>query len=258
MADASGREPLRRGSARALHEQLSDALQADFLASYKAGDQIPTEAALGHIHGLSRVTVRRAIQTLVGRGMLVRRQGKGTFLASPKPRIVHAIDRFGPFTDAFAASAETVTVTLLGFEWLKDDQTPEPFRSAAGKSAAGKALAYERLYVTADVPHALVRILLPADLGERVSRADASRMGVYQILEERLGIRPARAEFQISSELPDARLAGALRVSPSTPVLTLDRTTYDRDGRAVERTTHHLLPEIYKLSVSVARQGDDR
>lgn len=239
---------LRRESARALHEQLSDRLRAEFFSTYKQGDQLPTEEAICHAHGLSRVTVRRAIQTLVHQGFLIRRQGKGTFLASQKPRIIHAIDRFGPFMDAFAESAEAVHVKLLEYGWAGEAQVPEPFRTAGDKF-----LVYDRLYETGGTPHALVRILLPCDLGERVSREDASLMGVYQILEQVLGVLPVRAEFQISSELPDAKLAGALRVSPSTPLLILNRTSYDESERAVERTIHHLVPDVYKLSVSVLR-----
>jgi GntR family transcriptional regulator len=76
-------------------------------------------------------------------------------------------------------------------------------------------------------------------------------MGIYQVLREVLGIIPARAEFEVVTELPDLSLARALRISPSTPLLVLDRTSFDASGRPVENTRHHLLPEVYSLTFGI-------
>ncbi len=239
--------PLRRRSARTLYEQLSDRLSAKYGVVYRAGDQIPTEEEIRRAHGVSRVTVRRAIQTLVDRGLLIRRQGKGTFVTGSRSRIVYPIDRFAPFTEALSAAEEPVRARLLDFGWVG--------ASAAGAGdGVGVCLVYERLYEGADgAPHALLRIMLPAEIGEKVSRAEAASMGIYQILEERIGVCPQRAEFHISSDLPDAALASKLQVSPSTPLLILDRKSFDRRGGMVERTIHHLHPQVYQLSVRVRR-----
>jgi GntR family transcriptional regulator len=73
-------------------------------------------------------------------------------------------------------------------------------------------------------------------------------------LREKVGVEPYRASFNISSELPDHTLATRLKVSPTTPLLSLERISYDAKGEALERTVHHLLPEVYKLSVNVRAQ----
>ncbi len=235
---------LRREDPRALHEQLSARLRAEFLSACPPGHQIPTEEAICQTYNLSRVTVRRAIQTLVDQGLLIRRRGKGTFLAQPRPRITYEIDRLGPFMDAFAASGEQVTARLVGFDWGDEGKVPACF------APAKSVLLYERVYETAGSPHGCLQIALPAHLGEQVSRADAASKGVYTILRE-MGVEPHRASFNISSELPDQALAGRLGVSLTTPLLSLERISFDIDGRALERTMHHLLPEVYKLSVNV-------
>lgn len=235
---------LRREDPRALHEQLSARLRMEFLSAYPAGHQIPTEEAICQAYNLSRVTVRRAIQTLVDQGLLIRRQGKGTFLAQPRPRITYEIDRLGPFMDAFAASGERVTARLVGFHWENEKQVPACF------APAKSVLLYERVYETEGNPHGCLQIALPAHLGERVSRSDAAGRGVYNILRG-LGAEPHRASFNISSELPDQVLAVRLGVSLTTPLLLLERISYDESGAALERTVHHLLPEVYKLSVNV-------
>ncbi len=236
---------LERGNPRALHEQLSDRLKSEFITTYSSGQQIPTEEAICQRYGLSRVTVRRAIQTLVDQGLLIRRQGKGTFLAQPRPRVTYEIDRLGPFMDAFANSGEQVGVSVINYAWVSGDQVPACF------GPVDSALTYERLYETDGAPHGLLQIAIPSGLGEKVSRADAASFGLYQILREKVGVEPARATFNISSELPDAKLAARLRISPTTPLLLLERITFDASGRPIERTVHHLMPEVYKLSVQV-------
>jgi GntR family transcriptional regulator len=240
---------LARENARPLHEQLSGRLRAELLFAYRAGDQIPTEEAIGSTYGLSRVTVRRAMQTLVDQGVLIRRQGKGTFLAPPKPRITCEIDRLGPFMAAFAASKENVSVRLAEFTWASGEQVPANF------NGHDSALIYNRIYETDGAPLASLQIALPGRLGEKVSRGDASKMGIYQILQEKLGVIPWRANFLISSELPDPKLAERLRVSPTTPLLVLERVSFDKNDKVIEQTVHHLLPEVYKLSVKVKRMN---
>jgi len=236
---------LRREDPRALHEQLSAHLRAEFLSAYPAGHRIPTEEAICQAYNLSRVTVRRAIQTLVDQGLLIRRQGKGTFLARPRPRITYQIDRLGPFMDAFSSSGEKVTARLVGFQWEDEKQVPACF------APAKSVLIYERVYETEGNPHGCLQIALPAHLGERVSRADAASKGIYKILRG-LGVQPHRASFNISSELPSQTLAMRLGVSLTTPLLSLERISFDERGVALERTVHHLLPEVYKLSVNVS------
>jgi GntR family transcriptional regulator len=234
----------QRDSARALHEQLSDRLRAEVIAALEPGQQIPTEGELGESYGLSRITVRRAVQTLVDQGVLIRRQGKGTFVARRVPRIEYAIDQFGPFVDAFTQASETVSISVLQFRWIHE-AIPSVFREREA------ALAYTRLYETQGKAHALLEIYLPHGLGRRVAREDTETMGSYQILQEKLGVHPVHAEFLISSELPDQALAQTLSISPSTPVLVLERVSYDREGTALEKTVHYLLPEVYKLKVAV-------
>jgi GntR family transcriptional regulator len=245
MAPKAKLSRLRRADPRALHEQLSVQLRADVVKNVSAGEQIPTEEAISQAYSVSRVTVRRAIQTLVDQGLLIRRQGKGTFTAAPRPRVTYEIDRLGPFMDAFATSGIKATARLIDFFWSSE----EPVTRCFGTSEP--ALVYERLYETDGIPHGYLKIAIPGPLAERVSRADAETKGVYEILRKRGRIAPVRASFSISSELPDAALAKHLRVSRATPVLSVDRISYSAEGEPIERSLHYLLPDVYKLSVNV-------
>lgn len=240
---------LSRESPRALHEQLADQLREHLLAEHIIGQQVPTEDDLTKSFGVSRVTVRRAVQTLVSQGILIKRQGKGTFLLRAKPQIIHPIDRLAPFVETFMAQGEAVETSLLDFQWLNGPQVPQPYQGS------GSALTYSRLYISSGTAHAVTRIVMPKDLGEQVTRADASTRPVYEILQDKLSVSLARADHIVGCEVPDANLASKLGLSPSTFMLVVERTTYDNSDRPVVTTTHYLRPDVYKLSVSVSTNG---
>ncbi|HEX3468967.1 MAG TPA: GntR family transcriptional regulator, partial [Candidatus Elarobacter sp.] len=96
---------LQRQSSHSLYEQIADRLRQTIIASDEPG-QLPTEEALVQLYGVSRSTVRKAVQRLVDESLLVRRQGKGTFVAQPIPKIVHSIDRLAPFYETFRQAGE--------------------------------------------------------------------------------------------------------------------------------------------------------
>ena len=90
-------QPLERASSRTLYEQLTLELRESLLSSFRVGEKIPTEDELVKRYKTSRSTVRRAIKDLVDEGLLMRRQGKGTFVSRSLPKIVHEMDRLKSF-----------------------------------------------------------------------------------------------------------------------------------------------------------------
>ena len=240
------RAKLVRGSPRALYEQLADRLRDELLARHAAGRQLPTEDALTKAYAVSRVTVRRAMDMLVAEGALVRRQGKGTFVARPKPRIVHAIDRLAPFADTFKRAGREIDARLIEFAWVDDPELPE-----SARDWELPVLSYTRAFSSDAMTHAVTREYLPRQIAEGVTRADVERMPTYDLLRKKLGITIASADFRVSSRPTSVQLAKILEVSPSTFLLVLERTFRDRDGRVIEAATHFLRPDVYQLSVRV-------
>ncbi len=238
---------LSRGSARTLYEQLTDQLREYLLAQSAVGGQLPTEENLMQMYSVSRSTVRRAIQRLVDEGVLVRRQGKGTFVARPKPKIVHSIDRLAPFMETFKQAGESLETTLIDFSWTETPTLPE-------KVAHWDlpVLSYRRRYVSGGIPHAVTLVYLPGHLGRRLTRSDIEAMPVYEVLRRKLGVLLSKAEYLVSTRPPSKELSDALDLSPSTSLLVLERITRDDAGDAVEATTHFLRPDVYQLSVEVS------
>jgi len=239
-----GGAALERGSALSLYEQIVDRLRHQLQHDVEPGGQVPTEESLTQLYGVSRSTVRKAIDRLVDEGLLVRRQGKGTFVARPMPQIVHSIDRLAPFMETFRKVGADIRIDVTRFEWLDEPELP-----AELAEWERPVLCYERRYLSRGIPHAITRIHVPLAIGNRITRDEVDRRAIYDLLQKKLRIELAQAQFLVSCRPPSAASAASLQVSQSSYLLVLDRITRDRAGRPVEMTTHLLRPDVYQLSV---------
>ncbi|VTU30280.1 GntR family transcriptional regulator [Variovorax sp. PBL-E5] len=239
-------ENLERESDRSLYEQVTDRLRGHLVANMAVGQQLPTEAELVEVFSVSRSTVRKAVQQLVDEGVLTRRQGKGTFMARPTPKIVHSIDRLAPFMETFRNAGEDLHTELIHFGWVDSPSLPD-----ALQAWDKPVLSYQRLYVSGGIPHAVTRIDLPHHLGRKLSQSDVEAQPLYNVLSKKLRISLSRAEFLVSCRQPTPELSQKLELSQSTFLLVLERITRDTDGNPVEMTTHFLRPDVYQLSVAL-------
>jgi len=237
---------LERESARPLYEQITDRLRRELSDRNNFSEQLPTEENLMERYDVSRSTVRKAVQRLVDEGLLVRRQGKGTFLARPLPHIIHSIDRLAPFMETFKGAGTKIRTELIDFSWTSELELPAQL--AAWERPL---LSYQRKYESDGVAHAVVHVVLPHDIAREVNRSSIESTTVYQLLQNDLGLKLAKSEFLVSCRQPSAKLADALEISQSTFLLVLERITYTADGRPAEMTTHYLRPDIYQLSVAL-------
>ena len=234
---------LQRDSATSLYEQIADRLR-QFVATGAERGQLPTEEALMQMFEVSRSTVRKAVQRLVDEAVLVRRQGKGTFVLQPTPKIVHSIDRLAPFFETFRQAGEDIRTEVIEFAWIDKPELPPEL-----DGWERPVLGYQRLYVSRGVPHAITRIRVPARFGRRMTRAEVDSSPIYDILQKKLKVKLTRAEFLVSCRQPPRAISEVLEISQSSFLLVLDRITRDQAGEAVEMTTHFLRPDVYQLSV---------
>jgi GntR family transcriptional regulator len=236
-------EKLNRSSPLALHEQLSERIRA-LIGS--AGDEgrLPSEDELARTFEVSRATVRRAVETLVEEGELVRRQGRGTFIA--RPRVVSHLDRLSPFVDAFTDD-DQVETRLLRFTWASGPEFEVP---AALGGPEGEALMFERLYLSEGAAHALVRVFVPPDIGRRVTRAQIEMHPIYHVLRDELNETLREAHVTVRCEPAGPAVAEALGVAEEAWLLVLNRATTRENGEVVEVATHFLRPDIYQLELT--------
>ena len=190
---------------------------------------LPPEREMADITGLSRVTVRKAIQELVREGLVEQRQGSGTFVREPVLRMEQSLSRLTSFTDDMAGRGMDTTS-----RWLERGVfAPTPHEAVVlGLSQDQEVARIYRLREAGGRPMALERASLPLDVLPNPLEVKTS---LYEVLE-RLGNMPVRAVQKISAINLEAREAGLLGVAEGAAGLNIERTSYLENGRVAELT----------------------
>jgi len=215
-------------------EQLERAIQDGRLAP---GDRMDNEIALANQLGLSRPTMRQALQVLVDKGLLVRKRGVGTQVV--QSRIRRSVE-LTSLHDDLIRSGKSPRTTVLSLELV--DSTEEA-RDHLGISQGTKVWELERLRFIDDEPLALLHNIVPASVAH-LTTAQLSNGGLYEAMRAS-GVHMRVAHQEIGARRAESREARLLGERRGAPLLTMRRTAYDDKGRAVEYGTHVYRPDLY-------------
>ncbi|MEU6082741.1 GntR family transcriptional regulator [Streptomyces sp. NPDC047108] len=225
-----------RSSPVPLYFQLSQQLEAAIEKGRLApGSLLGNEIELAGRLGLSRPTVRQAIQSLVDKGLLVRRRGVGTQVVHSQ--VKRPLELSSLYDDLEAAGQRPATRVLVN--------TTEPagaeVAAALGVPEGSDVVLVERLRLAHGEPMAHLRNHLPAGLLDlNTVRLEAT--GLYRLMRE-AGITLHSARQAVGARAATAEEGEQLGEPEGAPVLTMQRTTFDDTGRAVEFGSH-----IYRAS----------
>ena len=237
--------PLLRDSGVAMHRQIAQQLK-DLIArgEWQAGERIPTEPELSAQFGVSRITARQAVEHLVREGLVFRRQGKGTFV--DVPRVRHDLLELRGIFDELVGQGLNPKTELLAF-----GKALAPARVAARLSCEGERLAHwQRLYRLQGRPFGLSCVYLYAPEFE-VDRETAERLHTYDILKSVLKVQIDRADVAIRYEVGKAGICRAMNLPVGTPLMVLERVSYDTAGRAREHTLYYAEATSYEFAIRV-------
>ncbi|MEV6248845.1 GntR family transcriptional regulator [Streptomyces sp. NPDC051742] len=230
--DAGGRTELKRERVR---EHLLTVIDAR-----RPGDAIPSERTLCATLGVSRPTLRAAVDELVATGLLVREHGRGMFVAPDK------------ITQELVAEHHAAAVPRSRGSWTSTVLELRTVRAGAriGRkltiSPAAELVRVTRLrYVDGD-PIALEHLHVPADLVPGLTIADMEG-GFYAHLREKRGIRTAQAVQSIEPTVLSEEEAVLLTVPVLSPALLFDRITSDTVGRPVEYVRSLYRGDRYRI-----------
>lgn len=179
------------------------------------GDRLPSERELAAEHGVSRMTVRQALQTLEARGLLRRAIGRsgGSFVARPK--LERDLRMFSGLS-----------------EQLRRQGVAAGARIVSTREADG-AIEIVRVRLADGEPFALERSSFPGDRFAGLLGLDLSG-SLYDLLDDHFDAAPVRAVERIEPVLADRDEAAVLRVAPGAPLMLVDRIAYDDAGLVVE------------------------
>lgn len=211
-----------------LYLQLRRRLESGITAAGLQGnDPLPSERDIARITGLSRVTVRKAIETMAEDGLIVQRQGSGSYVAQGLRRFEQSLSQLTSFTEDMARRGMTTSALWLERGvFLPTAQEITTLNLGPTESVARLS----RLRLADGKPLALERASLPASFLPNPVAVEGS---LYQTLGQ-MGLRPVRAVQRISAANVKGSDAAFLEIAEGTAGLQIERISYLPDGRQVE------------------------
>jgi GntR family transcriptional regulator len=235
-----------RKDTRPLHQQVAQSLRQQILGhDLPPGAVLPSEAELCAEFGVGRSVVRQAVAGLANDGLVIRRQGRPTVVASPA-EYRRLVQRATGLFEQFANRGQELRTTVRE---LRTDDPPPPAREFLGTSAA---LRLERIRLVDGEPLSYVRTWLPAERVPGLDVADLTDASLHQLLTRAYDLRPLSGRRQVRAVAADDMLAEALRVAVGGPLLLLEGETTDQHGRPLEwfSSWHRADRVVFDIDVS--------
>lgn len=233
-----------------LYALLEAQIAADItMGDFPVGSQLPTEDELIKRFGVSRTTVRKAIQNLAGRGLVEIRRGTGTFVTLP--RITQELTELTGFVEDMEALGHNPTARLI------DQKIVEANEDVAGHLAlvAGtRVMRIRRVRLANGVAMSFDETYLPLEIGEKIVTHDLEAEPIFALLERRYGIPLVEAEYQLEATSADRDVAAALSVEAGSPIFLIERTSYSADNFPVDYEKLHYRSDLIRFKTRLARR----
>ena len=214
------------------------------------GQRLPSEPSLASLHGLSRVTIRRALDGLAREGLITRQPGSGTFVTHPgsPPPVVADLSNM---LAHLVAMGRATRVKLLSFAYL----TPPAAVATALQLRSDERVQHSlRVRYLDDTPFSFLSTYVPERIGVTYSESDLVATPLLELLE-RSGVGAAKAQQTISATLASPDVAEALDVEIGSALLSLTRVVLGADGQGIEYLSALYRPDRHAFRMEMVRTG---
>jgi GntR family transcriptional regulator len=205
------------------------------------------------VFGVSRITVRKAIDNLAKEGWLLRQQGRGTFVQISRARAAGSLDINDVRSQVAGLAAATEVRDLTVTDIDPDDET----RASLGLEEQARVQRATHVRTVQGVPLGLITTYVPLDVARRVDPAEMARQPMFELLGT-VGIRVARADQFIGATLAGVEAARALGVEVGAPLLRLSRIVFDDEDRPVERVVALYRADAYQYHMTLEHHARTR
>lgn len=238
-------------SATPIYFQISEQIREDIrCGKLKPQDMLPPDRVFCEELNVSRMTVKKAIDLLANEGLVVRKKGIGTFVASPK--IVQSLYSVTGFTGDNARRGVRVYSQVLAHEVIA---APFEVAEKLNLKPTQKVIRLKRLRFLIDEPVALETSYLNYDRCRRVMDYSFEQESLYRVLSQEchITLESARQTIEVSGSTEDDGLL--LRNSIGNPMFYLSRTSYDADGTPIEYVQSVYRTDRYIFEINLENRG---
>lgn len=239
-----------KDSAVPYYHQIKEAVRALIArGSLKPGDMLPSEFALSEMIGVSRLVVHRAFRELVTEGLLVRQRAKGTFVAPSAQR-------------SYAVVGPLLSMTELTRDGLRPNNrilTHEVI-SASREACAelrlpegSRVVHLSNLRFVDKLPLAIEDMYFPEERVPGMEALQLDNQSIYAVLEKKYDAHPEEALDVVAAGAATREEASLLGINKGAPVMRVQRTSTDRQGRPVEFSKVVFHAERYQFVARVRR-----
>jgi GntR family transcriptional regulator len=214
------------------------------------GERLDNQRSLAREFGVTLMTLRQSLEVLEREGLIVRRHGLGTFVASPS--IDYDILHLRTFAGDLSARGERVATRFLRGHFVRADRwVARELRLARG----ARAFALERLRLVGGHPMSFQASYLPVSIGEEVAKADLALTPLRHVLSFKLGIEITSARETVSAVHLDARAAHELGCRAGIPAFRSDRVSVDPGGTPIVYDRVFIPGDRFRITRQLSYDG---
>ena len=217
--------------------------------NFGPGKKLPSEKDLQETFGVSRITARRALEEMERNGLVIKRRGKGTYLAkeleAPKfPKFTGSID------DLFMIGRGGIVK-----EATKDEvaATARIKRALRLSEDIPSVIRIQRVLLLHDRPYAYHQNFYPTSIGNAIRHNDLLKYPLLEILEKKLHVPVLKVDQVMEATLADTEIAEKLRISFGSPLFYVERNLYGEKDVPIGFTQAYYRGDGYRLSVTLVK-----
>jgi GntR family transcriptional regulator len=233
-----------------LYAQVENAILSRIAdGAWPPGSRLPSEDSLVQEYAVSRTTIRAAVQTLVQRGLVEIRRGKGTFVTHPK--ITQELTELTGFVEDMQALGRRPAAKVL------DQQIVAANRRVARQLAlpqGAPVVRIQRVRLADCMPLSFDETYLPKELGEKVMADDLDTEPIFSLLEQKYNTPLVEAEYRLEAVCADATVATALGIGVGSAIFLIERTSFSTGHRPVDYEKLHYRGDQIRFVTRLARR----
>lgn len=249
-------EPVEQERSVAYRTVAADLREALASGEFADGRALPTESALCDQYGVSRQTIRHAMQQLVGEGLVFRVRGRGTFATSEgeKPQYLRTV---GSIEDVLALAEDTEIEVLEQLGRKVDIAAASRLQLRTDDIVTGM---FRRLH--RDLPFSVSEIFIPVEIGQKIIDSGRvpptgvkDKITLTELIDELAPEPIGGAQQSISATIASSEVAGWIDLEVGCPALRIDRLYVDSSGRPLALTINFFNPDRYSYRLDLERSN---